>query len=205
MLKIYIARHGQNVDNVKGILNGHRDEPLTSLGEEQAHTTATYIKEAGLSFEAIYSSPLKRALNTAEIIASDLGLSQPQIELDLIERNFGIMTGLPVSKIEEVCAPEIIKTNTVTYFLSPEGSETFPQLIERGKRVISDIQSKHAEGSVLLVTHGDIGKMIYAAYYNLDWKDVLVSFHFGNCEVLLLSEDSPATEAHFFKQFQHNH
>lgn len=205
MLKIYLARHGQNVDNVKGILNGHRDEPLTALGEEQAHSTATYIKEAGLSFDAIYSSPLKRALNTAEIIAFDLGLSQPQIEPNLIERNFGIMTGLPVSKIEEMCAPGIIKTNTITYFLSPDGAETFPQLIERGKKVINDIQNKHSDASVLLVTHGDIGKMIYAAYYGLDWKDVLLSFHFGNCEVLLLSEDSPAPEAHFFKQFQHNH
>ena len=73
MLKIYLARHGQNLDNVNGILNGHRDEPLTLLGEEQARTTATYIKEAGLTFDAVYSSPLKRALRTAEIITSDLG------------------------------------------------------------------------------------------------------------------------------------
>lgn len=205
MLKIYLARHGQNLDNVNGILNGHRDEPLTVLGEEQAHTTATYIKEAGLVFDVIYSSPLKRAFRTAEIIASDLKLPHPVIEEDLIERNFGIMSGHTTSKIEEMCAPDIIKTDTITYFLSPEGGETFPQLIERGKKVVSDIQDKHPNGSVLLVTHGDIGKMIYAAYYGLVWKDVLVSFHFGNCELLLLSEDSPATEAHFFKQFQHNH
>ncbi len=67
------------------------------------------------------------------------------------------------------------------------------------------MQSMHEDGSILLVTHGDVGKMIYAAYYNLGWKDVLTQFHFGNCELLLLSEDSPATEAHVFKQNQHNH
>ena len=205
MLKIFLTRHGQNLDNLHGILNGHRDEPLTPLGEEQAHTTAKYIKEAGLEFDKIYSSPLKRAYRTAEILAHELGLAQPEIEQDLIERDFGIMSGNPVSKIEEMCAPDIIKTNTITYFLSPEGAETFPQLLERAKKVIEYIQASHSEGSILLVTHGDIGKMIYAAYYGLDWESVLTSFHFGNCEVLLLSEDSPATEAHFFKQSQHNH
>lgn len=205
MLKIYLARHGQNLDNVNGILNGHRDEPLTLLGEEQARTTATYIKEAGLTFDAVYSSPLKRTLRTAEIITSDLGLVPPKVTQDLIERNFGVMTGYPVSKIEEMCAPEVIKTETVTYFLCPKGAETFPELIERGEKVINYIQANHPEGSVLLVTHGDIGKMIYAAYYHLDWQEVLTSFHFGNCEVLLLSESSPASEAHFFKQLQHNH
>ncbi len=205
MLKIYLARHGQNLDNVNGILNGHRDEPLTLLGEEQARTTATYIKEAGLTFDAVYSSPLKRALRTAEIITSDLGLTPPKVAQDLIERNFGVMTGYPVSKVEEMCAPEVIKTETVTYFLCPKGAETFPELIERGEKVINYIQANHPEGSVLLVTHGDIGKMIYAAYYHLDWQEVLTSFHFGNCEVLLLSESSPASEVHFFKQLQHNH
>lgn len=205
MLKIYIARHGQNLDNVNGILNGHRDEPLTILGEEQAHTTASHIKAASLVFNTVYSSPLNRAFRTAEIITNDLGLAQPKVKEDLIERDFGIMSGEPVSKIEEMCIPEIIKTDTITYFLSPKGAETFPQLVERGKRVINYVRDKHPDGSVLLVTHGDIGKMIYAAYYNLNWKEVLVSFHFGNCEILLLSEDSPATEAHFFKQFQHNH
>ena len=205
MLKIYLARHGQNLDNVNGILNGHRDEPLTQLGEEQAHATATYIKEVGLVFDAVYSSPLKRAFRTAEIIMKDLNLPSPQIEEGLIERNFGIMSGFPVSKIEEMCAPDIIKTETITYFLSPEGAETFPELIERGRKVITKIEERHNDGSVLLVTHGDIGKMMYAAYYNLDWKNVLTSFHFGNCELLLLSEDSPVEESHAFKQFQHNH
>lgn len=205
MLKIFIARHGQNLDNLNKILNGHRDEPLTSLGEEQAHRTATYIKESGLSLDKIYSSPLKRAFRTADIISEDLHLPKPETEADLIERDFGVMTGQPVSKIEELCAPDIVKTDTITYFLSPEGAETFPDLIKRADRVLKKIQSTHSEGSILLVTHGDFGKMLYAAYYHLSWEDVLTSFHFGNCELLLLSPDSPAEDVHFFKQLQHNH
>lgn len=205
MLKIYLARHGQNEDNVKGILNGHRDEPLTELGLEQARQTAQFIKDNNLSFDTVYSSPLRRAYVTAEIITEELALSKPEVFDGLIERNFGVMSGKPVSLIAELCSPDIIQTGTITYFLSPEGSETFPDLIKRGKQVIDFIQQTHKNGSVLLVTHGDIGKMIYAAYYNLDWREVLLQFHFGNGDLLLLSEYSPASETHMLKQNQHNH
>jgi broad specificity phosphatase PhoE len=204
MLKIFLARHGQNIDNVNGILNGHRDEPLTGLGEEQAHRTAVYIRESGISFDKVYSSPLVRAYRTAEIISHDLDLPQPEVEEDLVERDFGVMTGKPVSKIEELCAPDVIKTATVTYFLSPSGAETFPDLIQRARVLLEKLNEKHKEGSLLLVTHGDFGKMMYAAYYDLPWENVLTSFHFGNCELLLLSPDSAAEDAHCFKQVQSN-
>ena len=71
--------------------------------------------------------------------------------------------------------------------------------------MIKEIQEKYKDGNVLLVAHGDFGKMIYAAYYNLDWKSVLLMFHFGNSELLLLSEDSSPEEAHVFKFKQYNH
>lgn len=205
MLKIYLARHGQDGDNVNGILNGHRNEPLTELGLQQARTLAQEIKGAGITFDAIYSSPLRRAYTTAEAISQTLGIEKPAVMPDLIERDFGIMTGKPTKDIATLCAPDIIQANPICYFLSPEGAETFPQLVERGKRIIAEVQQKHHDGSVLLVSHGDIGKMIYAAYYNLDWKTVLTQFHFGNSEMLLLSEDSSPDEAHVFQFEQHNH
>lgn len=205
MLKIYIARHGQNEDNVNGILNGHRDLPLTKLGFSQANELASGILEAELSFDAIYSSPLSRAHWTAEIVAGVLGMPVTVLP-ELIERDFGIMTGKLASDIERLCAPDIVKTETITYFLSPEGAETFPMLKEqRGRKVLELIRQMHTDGSVLLVTHGDIGKMIYAAYYDLDWRDVLTLFHFGNSELILLAEDSKPEDAHVLRIAQHNH
>jgi len=204
MLKIYLARHGQNEDNANGILNGHRDLPLTDIGIAQAHEVADKIKTTGLIFDSVLSSPLKRASKTAEIIADANGLPKPIVVNELIERDFGKMTGLEQSRIEELCAPDIIKTDTVTYFLSPEGAETFPDLLRRAETLLNKIVEEHKDGSILLVTHGDFGKMIYAQYYDLDWKDVLTLFHFGNSELLLLSPDSTAGEAHVFKIIQHN-
>ena len=204
MINIYLARHGQDGDNVRGILNGHRDEPLTEKGTEQACEVAKKVKETGIVFDVIYSSPLKRASKTAEIISENINSVSPKVEPLLIERDFGIMTGQKSADIEKICAPDIIKAEIITYFLNPEGAETFPDLMKRGRTLLDKIQTNHKSGNILLVTHGDIGKMIYAEYYNLDWKEVLTQFHFGNCDLLLLSQNSPADQAHVFKILQHN-
>ena len=206
-MKIYLARHGQDEDNANGILNGHRDMPLTELGENQAHLVAEKIQKAGLSFDAVYSSPLCRAKRTAQIILEKLG-DLPQNELiilpELIERDFGIMTGTPTKEILQRCGEEnVLKTDTITYFLNPEKAETFDDLIQRANQFLSQTMPKDYE-SILLVTHGDFGKMLYAAYYKLPWQDVLKQFHFGNSEVLLLSKDSSPDTAHVFQIQQYN-
>lgn len=204
-MKIYLTRHGQDLDNARGILNGHRDEPLTDLGKQQALSLAQNIKEHNLQISEILSSPLSRAYQTAKTIADLLELQQPKkIEL-LIERDFGVMTGKPVNLIEQVCSPEIIKTNTITYFLSPEGAETFPQLITRAKTLLHWVEKQNFPDNILLVTHGDIGKMIYAAFYGLPWQEVLTQFHFGNTEILLLENNSDIGDRHIMKVKQHNH
>ena len=204
-MNIYIARHGQNEDNANGILNGHRDLPLTEIGRKQAYEVAEKIKDAHLNISVVLSSPLDRAFETATIISAVNGFPEPQVIPDLIERDFGAMTGVEQSRIEELCSPYIIKTGTVTYFLSPDGAETFPDLKERAAKLLDKLATQyHNHSNILLVSHGDFGKMIYAQYYNLDWQDVLTQFHFGNSELILLSSDSPADEAHVFEIAQHN-
>ena len=205
MTNIYIVRHGQNEDNANRILNGHRDMPLTEIGINQAKELAEMIKKSELKIDKIYSSPLKRAYQTGEAIADALHLDAPE-KLDLlIERDFWVMTGKKIQDIEKLCWPNVIKTNIITYFIAPEGAETFPQLIERAHKALDYLTRKNKEKNILLATHGDFGKMLYAAYYNLDRKSVLMDFHFGNSEALLLSPDSPAEDAHIFQTKQYNH
>ena len=73
----------------------------------------------------MYVSPLQRAYKTAAIITDVLGIRKPEVLEDLIERDFGIMTGKSQDKIQELCSPDILQTDTVCYFLNPEGAETF--------------------------------------------------------------------------------
>ncbi len=199
-MNIYIARHGENEDNAKEILNGHRDLPLTDKGYEQARILAGKIKETRIKFDAVYSSPLERAYETGRVITRVLRLMNPAIHPLLIERDFGVMTGLKVSQIEEVCGSRIIKAEHITYFLDPPEAETFPDLMKRARELLDFLNETHSEDeNILLTCHGDIGKMIYAEFYGLDWKDVLVTFHFGNCDLLLVSKDSPKENAHVFE------
>ncbi|HMS91144.1 MAG TPA: histidine phosphatase family protein [Candidatus Absconditabacterales bacterium] len=187
MTNIYIVRHGQDQDNTNGILNGHRDTPLTEIGISQAEQLAKKIKKSGIVFDKIYSSPLQRAYQTAEIVATYIHMKKPEIVDILIERDFGMMSGKNIKDIEKLCSPDIIKTDTIMYFLSPEGAETFPQLIKRANQALEYIQKQRIKGNILLVTHGDFGKMLYTAYYNLDWKLIQKSPHGLFFEIIYIS------------------
>lgn len=205
MLNIYLARHGQDEDNANGILNGHRDNPLTDLGKNQALVLAQHIKKQNLSFEKIYTSPLQRAQATAQIVASALGYPEPTVNQDLIERDFGVMSGQKIVDIEKLPGAELIHSDKVVYFVKAEGAETFSQALERARKVLAELNLKHPNGgNVLLVTHGDFSKMMFAAFYNLSWEVALQSFHFGNSELVLLAPGLNPDHAHIFKTEQFN-
>ena len=101
------------------------------------------------------------------------------------------------------------------YFYTPQGEiifqhrsknkETFPDLLERSEKLIKKIEERHPNKKVLFVSHGDIGKMIYAKFYDLPWKDVLSDFHFGNTEILHLSRSIDPKDARIYVAVQHNH
>ncbi len=186
MLKIYLARHGQDSDNVRRVLNGRRDTSLTIVGREQALQLAKNIKLANLSFDKIYVSPLLRVRQTAKIITDYLSLPEAEILPDLVERDFGIMTGRSIDDIALLDKNNIIHTSEVDYFLNIDGAETFDQLIERGRAVLNKVKTENSDGNILLLTSGDIGKMIYTAYHNKTWEEVLPSFYFSNTELILL-------------------
>ncbi len=194
MLHIYLVRHGEDQDNMHGVLNGRRDQSLTLRGEAQAMSAAKQLRALDIPFAVVYTSPLVRAVKTAEIITNELRAKRAEILSDLIERDFGVMTGELVTRIPELCGPNILVTEKNTYFLSAKKAEAFPQMMTRARRLLKRIALRTPNGAVILVTHGDIGKMIYASYYELDWKEVLESLHFDNCDVLLLSPDADLDE-----------
>jgi len=191
MADIYLVRHGQNEDNSEGILNGHRDRPLTDLGRRQAVEVAQKLRDNGI--QVVYSSPLVRAHETATIIAEQVGLTV-QVEPNLIERDFGALTGQPVASILNLPDEQVLRTEGVNYFLQAEGAEDFPSLYERAMKVLTHVQHAHPDEHVLLVAHGDIGKMIRAAYHGWDWKTGLLTPYFENTGVLELRSGSDVLE-----------
>eukprot|EP00796_Vickermania_ingenoplastis_P011411 gene11411-7915_t len=190
---LYACRHGQNEDNVEGILNGHRDRPLTDLGRAQAKATAKRISEGDVKFSAIYSSPLCRALETAEEIALAVGL-KVEVHPKLIERDFGILSGKRMEEKPKY-ATEFFQGDEILYFLAGEGVESFESCYQRAKDVMDDISQRHPGENVLLVCHGDIMMMMRAVKRGITWKEGLALKYIGNADVLDLDKETETTAA----------
>ncbi len=184
MRKIFLVRHGQDTDNAAHVLNGRRDTELTELGRRQAKEVAAKLR--GANIQIIYTSPLKRAYETARIIATELGIDEVMADEHLVEREFGILTGKPWSDIPKY-AKKIFRGDRVDYFLDTEGAEDFPTLLARGEKILEEIRERHPDESVLIVTHSDTGKMIRAAYHGWTWEEGIATPYFANTEVLELS------------------
>lgn len=189
---IYLIRHGQNEDNAEGTLNGHRDRPLTNLGYEQAKNLWKKIKNLNIQIHAIYSSPLARAYQTAVAISNIIWVNQPIIDNNLIERNFGDLTGTPTKDIaENYHLDNIITTDLVTYFPNPRNGESFDECVQRWQGILHHINEKHPWNEhILLVWHGDTSKSIYCAFYGLDRKEWICNFDMHNTDIVKLDNNS---------------
>jgi broad specificity phosphatase PhoE len=132
---LLLVRHGETDWNAEGRLQGHTDTPLNELGRRQALTLADEL--AGDGIEAVYSSDLARARETAEIVAGRLGLPVV-LDPDLREKDWGTWEGLTGAERERV---EL-------------AGETTEAHRERTLRALRSIATGHPGGRVLVVTHG---------------------------------------------------
>jgi broad specificity phosphatase PhoE len=180
---IYVVRHGQDEDNAKGILNGHRNSSLTAKGISQARVAAK--KLCSKKIDCIHVSPAIRARQTAEIIAELAGIDELMIEPDLIERDFGILTGKSIDEIRKY-SQHVVRGDQIDYFLDGPGVETFPELMMRARRALEAIERDCTNQKIVVVTHGAIGKMMEAVWYNWTWQKSLASSFFDNAEIIEL-------------------
>lgn len=164
MTELILARHGETEWNVAEIFRGRIDIELNETGIKQAALLAEYL--ADLKIDAIYSSPLKRALKTAGIIA---GYHQLDVEIapGLIDFNYGKWQGLSHQEVKDkykelyaewISSPERVKI--------PAG-ESLDEVRERARRVVDDVIAKD-KGTVALVSHRVVNKILICALLGLD-------------------------------------
>lgn len=186
MTNIYLVRHGQDQDNINKVLNGHRDTELTETGEKQAEEAGEKLKNANIS--VIYSSPLKRAYNTAKIIANKIGIKDIILDDRLMERDFGILSGKLIADIPKY-SDKILKARNENYFLEVDGGETYPTIYEKAQHFLRDLFHQKPKENVLVVTHGDTGGMIRTAYYQEPWEKEFEKPYFQNAEIIKLTKN----------------
>lgn len=139
---IGLLRHGQTDWNVDMRLQGISDIPLNDAGKMQA-SSAT-IKLASFNWDIIVSSPLSRAVETAQIINAGLKLASVEIEELLIERSFGEAEGLTYSQWRD----------NYSSGATAQGAESLELLTRRADELLQRLAERYAGKTVLAVSHG---------------------------------------------------
>ncbi|RJR20838.1 MAG: histidine phosphatase family protein [Desulfobacteraceae bacterium] len=171
---IYLIRHGQTMWNKEEVFRGQSDIPLNDFGRQQASAIAKELQEKKLQNPVFFSSPLKRARETAEIASSFLpGISVIDIEA-LIDIHFGEWQGQAKEKIEKLY-PELYRM----WLESPAevvfpGGEDLKKVADRAEKAFIAIAREHMENDVIIVTHRVINKVLLCrllgAGFDSFWK-----------------------------------
>lgn len=158
MKKLYLLRHGQTEFNVKKLVQGRCDSPLTDLGRKQAGMAAAWLKGHGVVPDKVVSSPLDRAKDTAQLVATELLGADADVEPceGIIERCYGTFEEGPHDALPtDVWDPG--------EDLIPFGGEGSQALQERMVDTLTNIMGADGIETLLAVSHGSASRQFIKA------------------------------------------
>jgi probable phosphoglycerate mutase len=155
--ELIVVRHGQTEWNVRGRVQGSHDSPLTERGVRQAKAVGEAL--AFEAIDAVYSSDLGRAQQTAEIIAAHVGCEM-RLEPALRERRFGVFEGLTWAEIAER-HPDDFAAYEANRDHAPPGGETSSERHERVVSCVERLVAAHRGQRILVVSHGGTLKCLF--------------------------------------------
>lgn len=155
MITLYLVRHGETYDNVAHIMQGQSQGELTDLGIYQIEELATSLSD--VHFDAIVSSDLKRASDSAQILARHFALHVQETQL-LRERDWGDFTGHYIPDLKGLPMPENV--------------EDMDTLLQRATDFLDWIYFNMQDMTILAVGHGIINKAIQAVFYNKQTREI---------------------------------
>jgi broad specificity phosphatase PhoE len=151
MTTLWLARHGQTDWNVEGRWQGHTNLPLNALGRKQTELLVESMAE--VHFDAIFSSDLDRAYETAYAVGRKQGI-KVHIEERLREINLGEWEGLTREEIQKLYPAEWQDREMFPLEARPPGGESMFELAVRILPAMTDIARRYPSGHVLIVSHG---------------------------------------------------
>jgi probable phosphoglycerate mutase len=191
VLRIYLARHGQTDWNADHRLQGATDTMLNSAGREQAARLAERLR--GLKIDAVYSSTLRRSLETANTVRGSVPL---EALAGLNERRLGMFEGRRVDATDSVTAREYARRSQEPDD-TLDGGESLTQFSDRVRATVTAIRTERASGTILIVGHGGTNQMIVRALLDLSARQAQ-SFEQANDDLYLI-ELGPGSPARLWK------
>lgn len=166
MTVLYLVRHGQSTWNAAARLQGQTPDPgLTPLGRQQAREAAARLEGTGV--EAIYSSDLRRAVQTATPIADNLGM-EIRLSPALRERGYGSLEGHPSADAVELAGD----IDWLDPDVCPGGGESLRDVHTRASYAVAQCVDRHPDAAIVLVSHGDTIRVIAASLAGLGPHDI---------------------------------
>jgi len=152
----YLVRHGESVSNLEGRVQGQADVELSDHGHAQAEQVAEWSRRLAESvvIDEVWSSPLQRARETADVIAAAVGLPV-LVEQGLCELHAGIFQGHLWADLEEKFPEEVARwrSGDVDYVIP--GGESRAQLAARGRAALEGLAGRKSRG-MIVVSHGGV-------------------------------------------------
>lgn len=183
MKRLYLLRHGQTEFNVKKLVQGRCDSPLTDLGRHQAQSAATWLKAHDVVPDKVVSSPLGRAMDTASLVATELLGPNAAVEpcKGIIERSYGSFEEGPHDALPtDVWDPG--------EDLIPFGGEGSQALQERMVSTLAHLMSAEDVETLLAVSHGSASRQFIKAAAPEGFK---LPVKLPNCAIMIFDfEDS---------------
>ncbi|MGJ3248801.1 MAG: histidine phosphatase family protein [Elainellaceae cyanobacterium] len=195
--RVILVRHGESTYNAQRRVQGHCDEStLTEAGRIAARQVGAALH--GISFDAIYSSPLRRAKQTADLILETLGdeayADALHVTEKLLEISLPLWEGLTFKEVEEKFPdgyrdwrdrPHKLRMKIPT----PEGPVDFfpvPSLFEQARQFWQDVLHRHSDSTILVVAHSGINRTLIYTALGLA-PDRYTCLHVSNCGISVLN------------------
>jgi broad specificity phosphatase PhoE len=152
----YLLRHGETQWNAESRLCGRSDVPLSEAGCRQAKRLAERLKS--IPFEALYSSPLRRALETACLIGEAIGMA-PRVDERLVELDYGQWEGKTQAEIIQHDPNTFRAWDDDPGKIAPPGGESGLEALQRVVPFLNSLAAKHRQGHVVVVFHKTICRL----------------------------------------------
>jgi len=184
--RYFAMRHGQSNANVAGIIvsrlatDENGDYGLSELGRQQARDAAS---ASGLgSGTLICSSDFARARETAEIVRACLGAPPITLAAALRERDFGAWEGTTSASYAKVWAADTVDPGHATDNVEPASA-----VLDRVTALVADLERRHCDRDILLVSHGDTLQILQAGFHGIDPARHRALAHLGTAEIRRLA------------------
>ncbi|MGH7409379.1 MAG: histidine phosphatase family protein [Candidatus Methylomirabilales bacterium] len=183
MSKVYIVRHGESVWNLEQRLQGGRDPALSEAGYRQAARVAEVLE--GLGVAAVYSSPLRRAAETARIIAGALRVPL-HLHADLREIGMGSWEGMPFRDLLARDGEAYRAWIAAPADCLPPGGEPMAAFADRVMAALGEVREKYPRNDAVVVTHGVVARVLVARTLGLALNQIY-RLRVSNCSVSCLT------------------